>query len=365
MSRQTLLPPISPFPRVSSSYVDSSVVGSQSIPKPTEKLSYQRCSSESFLLEEQPSWLDDLLNEPETLVHRGHRRSSSDSLAYAGTSAKTCSTWERHKLKNIIGGPSWGSQNFVHYKDSWSSSSDTKPRSFDKQNHRVNESSLKNVTCSSGLSSTRDGISLQTSVSSCALPESDGVPSTATEKCDQEERGSQNQESSTERINLLQAKPSVSKIDAKRAKQQSAQRSRIRKLQYIAELERHVHVLQAEGSEVSAELEFLDQRNLILGMENRALRQRLDSLSQEQLIKNLEQDMLEREIGRLKSLYQLQMMQQQQKQQQQQQHHHQQKQHSKHHRSKSRDLEPQMANLSIEHKEADSSSGSVNSSVHI
>jgi len=42
---------------------------------------------------------------------------------------------------------------------------------------------------------------------------------------------------------------------------------------------------QAEGSEVSAELEFLNQQNLILSMENKALKQRLESLAQEQLIK--------------------------------------------------------------------------------
>lgn len=43
--------------------------------------------------------------------------------------------------------------------------------------------------------------------------------------------------------------------------------------------------MQAEGSEVSAELEFLNQQNLILSMENKALKQRLESLTQEQLIK--------------------------------------------------------------------------------
>ncbi|KAL0539144.1 hypothetical protein IC582_023323 [Cucumis melo] len=55
---------------------------------------------------------------------------------------------------------------------------------------------------------------------------------------------------------------------------QFAQRSRVRKLQYIAELERNVQALQANGSEVSAELEFLSQQNLILGMENKAPKQR-------------------------------------------------------------------------------------------
>lgn len=44
-------------------------------------------------------------------------------------------------------------------------------------------------------------------------------------------------------------------------------------------------ILQAEGTEVSAELEFLNQQNLILNMENKALKQRLESLAQEHLIK--------------------------------------------------------------------------------
>lgn len=44
-------------------------------------------------------------------------------------------------------------------------------------------------------------------------------------------------------------------------------------------------ISQAEGSEVSAELDFLNQQNLILSMENKALKQRLESLAQEQLIK--------------------------------------------------------------------------------
>lgn len=90
----------------------------------------------------------------------------------------------------------------------------------------------------------------------------------------------------------------------------------MRKLQYIAELERKVQtlqvrsikryiiyssktsfflllrfiyikwfILQAEGMEVSAEMEFLSQQNIMLDLENKALKQRLESLNQEQLIK--------------------------------------------------------------------------------
>ncbi|KAB5574424.1 hypothetical protein DKX38_001618 [Salix brachista] len=42
---------------------------------------------------------------------------------------------------------------------------------------------------------------------------------------------------------------------------------------------------QAEGSEVSAELEFVNQQKLILNMENNALKQRFENLANEQLIK--------------------------------------------------------------------------------
>lgn len=138
----------------------------------------------------------------------------------------------------------------------------------------------------------------------------------------------------------------VSKVDSKRTKQQFARSSRLRKLQYIAELERSVQILQVEGSEVSAALQYLDQQALILGMENRALKQRLDNLSQEQLIKYLEQEMLEREIARLQVLY----YQQQQKQQQQHHKQKQQKQKQKrptYYQSKNRKVELQLTNLCI------------------
>jgi hypothetical protein len=43
--------------------------------------------------------------------------------------------------------------------------------------------------------------------------------------------------------------------------------------------------MQSEGVEVSAEMEFLTQQNIMLDLENKALKQRLESLTQEQLIK--------------------------------------------------------------------------------
>nr|GEY49541.1 hypothetical protein [Tanacetum cinerariifolium] len=53
---------------------------------------------------------------------------------------------------------------------------------------------------------------------------------------------------------------------------QFAQCLRLRNLQYITELEKNVYALQAEGSEVCAEVEYLNQTSL-------------KNLAQEQLIK--------------------------------------------------------------------------------
>lgn len=167
---------------------------------------------------------------------------------------------------------------------------------------------------------------------------------------DSEECSSYDQKCSADKRDSSQTKPAAAETDPKRAKQQFAQRSRVRKLQYIAELERNVEALQVEGSEVSAEIEFLDQQNLILNMQNKALKQRLDSLSQEHVIKRLEQEMLEREIARLKALYQ---------QQQQQPP-------PTHRRGRSRDLDSQFANMSIkQHNEANSGHDAVSGPLHI
>lgn len=296
---------------------------------------HQRCSSESVLMEEeQPSWLEELLNEPEIQhMHKGHRRSASDSSAYLDAAVETFKMREEYKFPNLALHSPWSSQNLVHRRD-------PNAISFSEQYNRANEAPLN--YCNAFV---RDGIMLQ------------DLGSAAINNREQVESGSQKPESSSERSDWSQAKTSTSKAEAKRAKQQSsARRSRVRKLQYIAELERNVQVMQAEESLGAAKFGFLDQQNLILVMENRSLRQRLESLSQEQLIKHLEQEMLERELVRLQIVYQLQRQQQQPQRQQQQPQRQQQKHHPKHHRrSKSRDSESGLA----KNKEASSSSGTL------
>lgn len=350
--KHALLPPKSPLPSGSSSYADyfpNPIIGSRAVQNPREgNVHHHRTSSESLVMEEQPSWLDDLLNEPETPVQRGgHRRSSSDSFAYldAGNVSNENYTQDDSQCKNMYL-PSWASQDFdshqasFHMKASWI-----------KQKNRTRELPPTTLTTNPGArSSAKSSILLESSRSLSTTPQEANGFSSTTEKQDSAETGLPDRKPS-ERMDSSHVKPGLADTDNKRAKQQFAQRSRVRKLQYIAELERNVQALQANGSEVSAELEFLSQQNLILGMENKALKQRLESLSQEQLIKYLEHEVLEREIGRLRMLYQ----QQQQPQPPP----------SSLKRTKSRDLETQFAKLSLRQKDARSGSESVAGPVQI
>ncbi|KAL1542822.1 basic leucine zipper 6-like [Salvia divinorum] len=218
--------------------------------------SHEDLPFEAGIEEEQPSWLDDLLNDKGTLFHRGHRRSASDSCAYLGAEAFVLD--DESEFVNAYFGSPPVPENLEKFKQT-----DTQ---------------------------TKDSGEV---VSSVAVERS-GHDSSA-----------QNVEGSAD----SQAKTAGTKTELKRARQHNAQRSRVRKLQYIANLERTVEILKAEGAGVSAELEFLEQQNMLLTMENQALRQRLEGISQEQMIKQWEQGVLEREIGRLHSLYHMQKQQ--------------------------------------------------------
>lgn len=98
-------------------------------------------------------------------------------------------------------------------------------------------------------------------------------------------------------------------VDPKRVKsrilanRQSAQRSRVRKLQYISELERSVTSLQTEVSALSPRVAFLDRQRLVLNVDNSALKQRIAALAQDKIFKDAHQEALKREIERLRQVY--------------------------------------------------------------
>ncbi|CAL4952327.1 unnamed protein product [Urochloa decumbens] len=97
-------------------------------------------------------------------------------------------------------------------------------------------------------------------------------------------------------------------VDPKRVKRilanrQSAQRSRVRKLQYISELERSVTSLQTEVSALSPRVAFLDHQRSLLTLGNSHLKQRIAALAQDKIFKDAHQEALKKEIERLRQIY--------------------------------------------------------------
>ncbi|KAG9130272.1 hypothetical protein Leryth_004242 [Lithospermum erythrorhizon] len=249
--KTSLLPPKSPFQSIPPSYVDyvpNPSVGKKSVGNPREgNTHHQRTSSEGFLLEEQPSWLDELLNEPDTPVRKGgHHRSSSDSFAYIDTpdvNLDYLAKDENNKSRNMVS-PSWQLPDLGHYRDIRHGSYYTDTKSSGKNQTRSWDRSSNAAAYPHSLPSPREKSLLQSSKSSAKPQGAEAIPSTASEKREavifsREPNGF------SERRQPSSAKPSVSETDTKRANQQFAQRSRVRKLQYIAELERNVQTLQA------------------------------------------------------------------------------------------------------------------------
>lgn len=219
--KQSVLPPKCPFPSVSLAYGDYGSIGSKGIPKPREgQRHHQRTSSESFLIEEQPSWLDDLLNEPETPVKRGgHRRSSSDSFAYLDGNSMYSTVdnlaQEEYRHRTIGSMPQWGTQEFDYLRDNQWINYYTDTKTFARPQIRGWESGL-NIKYQSSVPPPKDqGMHAG---SSCALREADKVASTVVEKQEQEE-SSQDLRSNSDRRESSHTKQSQSETDTKRVKQ--------------------------------------------------------------------------------------------------------------------------------------------------
>ncbi|KAG7588363.1 Basic-leucine zipper domain [Arabidopsis suecica] len=340
--KHALLPPKIPFPSVSASYseyIPSGLIGSRHGQKLSgEKTHHQRTSSESHLVEELPFWLDDLLNEPDSPARKcGHRRSSSDSYAYldvANVTNISLTLQNDFSYRNTVSSTQRGIQELDRNKNVQDAAfySDA---NFLKQKSRQRDSLVANGARPSWLPYTRESGGGK-NMGPLYMSQDATVIS---ERKNYAEPLSHDPKMFSSEENNSNPPPVTYEADnTKRAKQQFAQRSRVRKLQYISELERNVQTLQAEGSKVSAELDFLNQRNLILSMENKALKQRLESIAQEKLIKQLEQELLEKEIGRLRTLYQ---------QQQQTQ-----KPSASRGRATSKDLDSQFSSLSLNTKDS-------------
>ncbi|KAI3755753.1 hypothetical protein L1987_55559 [Smallanthus sonchifolius] len=136
---------------------------------------------------------------------------------------------------------------------------------------------------------------------------------TETETVEVDDGGGYEQETESVKPPITFSSDGGTVVDPKRvrrilANRQSAQRSRVRKLHYISELERSVTTLQSEVSTLSPQVAFYDHQRLILNVDNSSLKQRIAALAQDKIFKDAHQEALKKEIERLRRVYNEQNM---------------------------------------------------------
>ncbi|KAI4384094.1 hypothetical protein MLD38_009861 [Melastoma candidum] len=267
MSRPAHLPP-RPFQRKASpqSYQDRVSPTSNSntglrIPR------HQRCPSQSAIPEEPPSWLEDLLDDPDS-SYKGivHRRSASDSLAMLDGVAESLPAINTqisekksevsHGIEKLDFDCTYG-PNSPRQKAKSVSSESSIVSALEEYISDTNLQLLDGSLCISGMANVdfKDNFVMQ-------VGDLDG--------------------------------------ETKSSKRHSGQRSRIRKLQYIAGLERTVKAFEAFQSELVATAGNLLQQRAALAIENTYLKQQIVKLQKEKSLLEGKHQSLKREAENLK-----------------------------------------------------------------
>ncbi|KAL3523677.1 hypothetical protein ACH5RR_016511 [Cinchona calisaya] len=260
MSRQAHLPPRCPFQKKTITRHDQV---SPALNNGTHFHSWRHKSvSQSSIAEEKPAWLDDLLDDSDS--NSGgilHRRSASDSLILLDDLVTLTS------LNQLSG-------------SNTSASCET--------DGRLESASIygPNSPCAKGKITFLENATVSAlSEHFWHLNDSICVSEAANWNSEQNTCGSAGEI-------IAETKP---------VKRHPGQRSRVRKLQYIAELERTVNILQKAETDMASRVASLLQQRLALSLENNKLKQQAVSLQQEKQIVDGHYKSLTKEAERLKS----------------------------------------------------------------
>ncbi|KAI3705270.1 hypothetical protein L1987_75505 [Smallanthus sonchifolius] len=254
MSRQPQLPPRCPISKSNSLDPPSSVAWNNEY----SRYRHHKSVSQSFDVEEQPEWLDDLLGDWDPGFElKSHRRAASDS----GTILD-----ELVELPNL--NTEKDDQTAATALDSGCVYGPNSPRSKDKVS--VQENAIVSALSEYASHGPVKYVNSDPFVS--GFPQLDSVQDPAGE----------------------------ANLEAKPLKRHSAQRSRVRKLQYIAELEKTVENYQNIVSELVVRVKSLAEQRVYLSMENKQLKQQLGMLQQEKFVMERQYQRMRNEIEGLK-----------------------------------------------------------------
>lgn len=251
MSRQPQLPPRCPISRTRSLNCDP--FSSITCKDENSHLRLQKSVSQSFVLEEQPAWLDDLLGDWDPgFKQKSHRRAASDSGTVLDGLVELPSLNTEKVDKNACSRDACTAATALESACIYGPNS---PRSKEKVS--IQENAI--VSALSEYASHGPVQYADKDLFVSGFPQLDSVQDTC---------------GSAGEVN----------IEAKPFKRHNAQRSRVRKLQYIAELERTVENFQNIVSELAVRVDSLVEQRVYLSLENKQLKQQLARLQQEKFV---------------------------------------------------------------------------------
>ncbi|KAG5556937.1 hypothetical protein RHGRI_007245 [Rhododendron griersonianum] len=277
MSRHAHLPPRCPFQKKSTTRSIYDPLSPSSCKELYPR--HQKSISQSSILEEQPEWLDDLLGDSDANTKGTlHRRSASDSMTLldglvslndddSSVSSETGSGFE----SGCMYGP-----NSPRSKGKFTFPENTMVSALSDCLFQNPMEYLDGGLCASGMVH-------------CEVQDGSGLA------------GEANAESKADkRIKYMNGSYINVVAHNDILFRHSGQRSRVRKLQYIAELENTVDVLQTLESELAVRVASLLQQRAALSMENGNLKQQMARLKKEKVIVDGRYQSLKKELERLK-----------------------------------------------------------------
>ncbi|XP_010491005.1 PREDICTED: basic leucine zipper 6 [Camelina sativa] len=263
MSRPAQLPPRCPIPKKLSLNPVADTFYSSSSPIESYIGQYKSSSTQDSRLEDQPAWLDELLSEKtDGMMLTGGggplRRSASDSVVLLGDISASFSGFNQSEDEESLTSEACGEL------ESACVYGPNSPRAR-------NNSSFSNNPIASAFSDYGS------------------------------QKPPQNLDDTVKGIDFSSVGDNAcSSMGIPNAKRNPGQRSRVRKLQYIAELERTVAMLQTVEADLSVRVASLLQTRATLSLENSQLKQQMAILKQDKLIREGEYQLLKKEAQRLK-----------------------------------------------------------------
>ncbi|PIN18533.1 hypothetical protein CDL12_08795 [Handroanthus impetiginosus] len=270
MSRQAQLPPRCPLQKKSTAHQANGSLcppSCKDIELHLGQSGPQRSISESSIFDEQPAWLNDLLSDSDSNSNLTlHRRTASDSLTFFDGLMPLRDLDQLNETENADScEPDDGLGSSCSYGPN-------SPRS--KNNLGLPGKEIVSAFSEYVMHNPMQLLDGYISVSGVLQSDSSGDASRTVGEINNEN---------------------------KPMKRHPGQRSRARKLQYIAELEKTVNMLQNMGSELAVRVASLVQQHAALSMENSTLKQQLLRMQQEKFIVDGEHQSLKKEVERLKT----------------------------------------------------------------